>query len=80
MTPTLAQAVGTTAAAALIVSVGSPVAENEQGWRDELRGASDNSDPRLAGRDRTALRRKGAIPFHHTTTRHKVPNWAHLTE
>jgi SOS-response transcriptional repressor LexA len=53
---TLAQSVGTTAAAALIECFGSPVTENEQGWLDELRDASENSDPRLAGRARTALR------------------------
>jgi hypothetical protein len=53
---TLALSVGTTAAAALIECFGSPVTENEQGWLDELRDASENSDPRLAGRARTALR------------------------
>jgi hypothetical protein len=52
----LEQSVGTTAAAALIECFGSPVSENEQDWLDELRDASDNSDPRLAGRARTALR------------------------
>lgn len=56
MRVTLEQSVGTTAAAALIECFGSPVTENEQGWLDELRDASDNSDPRLAGRARTALR------------------------
>lgn len=56
MRMTLEQSVGTTAAAALIECFGSPVTENEQGWLDELRDASDNSDPRLAGRARTALR------------------------
>jgi SOS-response transcriptional repressor LexA len=53
---TLALSVGTTAAAALIECFGSPVTENEQGWLGELRDASENSDPRLAGRARTALR------------------------
>ena len=56
MRVTLEQSVGTTAAAALIECFGSPVTENEQGWLDELRDASDNSDPRLAGRARTVLR------------------------
>jgi transcriptional regulator with XRE-family HTH domain len=53
---TMEQSVGTTAAAALIECFGSPVTENEQGWLEELRDASDDSDPRLAGRARTALR------------------------
>ncbi|SEN59211.1 hypothetical protein SAMN05216227_10186 [Pseudorhodobacter antarcticus] len=53
---TLEQSVGKTSAAALIACFGSPVTANEQGWLDELRDASDGSDPRLTGRARTTLR------------------------
>lgn len=53
---TMEQSVGTTAAAALIACFGTPITDNERGWLDELRDASDNSDPRLTGRARTALR------------------------
>ena len=52
----LDQAVGATAAQAIIEIFGTPVTENERGWLAELRDASGNSDPRLTARGRTALR------------------------
>lgn len=52
----LDQAVGATAAKAITEIFGTPATENEQGWLAELREASDNSDPRLTARSRTALR------------------------
>lgn len=52
----LDQAVGATAAKAITEIFGTPVTENERGWLTELREASDNSDPRLTARSRTALR------------------------
>lgn len=53
---TLEQAIGGTAAAALVEILGTPVTENERGWLAEIRDASENSDPRMTGRGRTALR------------------------
>lgn len=52
----LDQAVGVTAAKAIVDIFGSPVTENERGWLTELRDVSDNSDPRLTARSRAALR------------------------
>lgn len=52
----LDQAVGATAAKAINEIFGTPATENERGWLNELRDASDNSDPRLTARSRTALR------------------------
>lgn len=52
----LDQAVGATAARAIVEIFGTPVTENERGWLAEIRDASDNGDPRLTGRSRTALR------------------------
>lgn len=52
----LDQAVGTTAAKAIVEVFDSPVTANEQGWLDELRVVSDNSDPRLTARSRATLR------------------------
>lgn len=52
----LDQAVGVTAAQAIVDVFGTPVTANERGWVAELRDASDNTDPRLTGRARTALR------------------------
>lgn len=52
----LDQAVGATAARAIIDIFGTPATENERGWLAELREASDNTDPRLTERSRTALR------------------------
>lgn len=52
----LDQAVGATAAKAIVDIFGLPTTENERGWLAELRDASDNSDPRITGRSRAALR------------------------
>jgi transcriptional regulator with XRE-family HTH domain len=52
----LVQSVGATAAAAIVECFGTPVSENERGWLDALRDASDNSDPRLTARSRATLR------------------------
>ena len=51
----LDQAEGATAEAITEI-FGTPVTQNERGWLAEIRDASDNSDPRLTGRARTALR------------------------
>lgn len=52
----LDQAVGVTAAQAITEIFGTPVTENERSWIGALREASDNSDPRITARGRTALR------------------------
>ncbi len=52
----LDQAVGATAAKAITDIFGTPTTENECGWLQELRDASDNSDPRITARSRAALR------------------------
>lgn len=52
----LEQSVGVTAANAIVDCFGTPVSENERGWLDEIRDASQNSDPRLTARSRTTLR------------------------
>ena len=52
----LDQAVGATAAGAIVENFGTPVTQDERGWLAEIRDASDNSDPRLTARSRTALR------------------------
>lgn len=52
----LDQAVGPTAAKAINEIFGTPATENERGWLNELRDASDNTDPRLTARSRAALR------------------------
>lgn len=52
----LDQAVGATAAKAIVDIFGTPATENEQSWLAELRDASDNSDPRITARSRAALR------------------------
>ena len=52
----LDQAVGSTAAKAIIEIFGTPATENEQSWLMELREASDNTDPRLTARSRATLR------------------------
>ncbi|WP_332250504.1 hypothetical protein [Rhodobacter ferrooxidans] len=53
---TFEQAVGGTAAKALIEILGTPVTANEVDWLEELREASTRTDPRLASRARAALR------------------------
>jgi transcriptional regulator with XRE-family HTH domain len=52
----LDQAVGATAAKAITDIFGTPATDNETGWLQELRDASDNSDPRITARSRTTLR------------------------
>lgn len=52
----LDQAVGATAAKAITDIFGTPATENERGWLQELRDASDNSDPRITARSRATLR------------------------
>lgn len=52
----LDQAVGATAAKAITDIFGTPATENERGWLQELRDASDNTDPRITARSRAALR------------------------
>lgn len=52
----LDQAVGATAAKAITEIFGTPATENERGWLEEVRDVSDNGDPRLTARSRTALR------------------------
>lgn len=52
----LEQSVGATAAKAIIDVCGTPVTEREKQWIDEIRDASEDSDPRLTTRSRAALR------------------------
>jgi transcriptional regulator with XRE-family HTH domain len=52
----LEQSVGVTAANANIDVFGTPISVNERGWLDEIRDASDNTDPRITARSRSALR------------------------
>lgn len=51
----LEQAIGPTAAAAVIEIFGEPVTANELGWIDAIRTASDNGDPRLTSRSQAAI-------------------------
>lgn len=53
---TLEQVVGDTAAHALVEIMGTPITRNELGWLNEIREASDHSDPRMTARGRTAIR------------------------
>ena len=52
----LEQTEGDTAALALVEIFGTPVTANEMGWLQEIRAASDNSDPRMTSRARTTIR------------------------
>ncbi|MEI4261791.1 XRE family transcriptional regulator [Roseovarius sp. D0-M9] len=52
----LEQAVGDTAAAAIIETFGTPITTNELGWLQEIRDASDHSDPRMTARSRNTIR------------------------
>ncbi|MTH77164.1 helix-turn-helix transcriptional regulator [Paracoccus aestuariivivens] len=52
----LEQSIGKTNAAAILQVFGTPTTENERGWLNEIRDASDQTDPRLTTRSRTALR------------------------
>jgi hypothetical protein len=51
----LEQAIGGTAAQAIIEIFGTPVTANELGWLQEVRAASDHSDPRMTSRSRAAI-------------------------
>ncbi|WP_322864908.1 XRE family transcriptional regulator [Aquicoccus sp. G2-2] len=52
----LEQAIGPTAAKAVVEIFGDPVTVNERGWLKEIRQASDHTDPRLTSRSQAALR------------------------
>ncbi|MBU2959806.1 XRE family transcriptional regulator [Citreicella sp. C3M06] len=52
----LAQQVGDTSAQAIIEIFGTPITANELGWIEAIREFSDDADPRLTTRSRTALR------------------------
>lgn len=52
----LEQAVGDTAAQAIIEIFGTPVTANELGWLQEIRSASEHSDPRITSRSQAAIR------------------------
>lgn len=52
----LEQSVGSTAAKALVEILGTPITANERLWLQEIRVASDNSDPRPTSRARSAIR------------------------
>jgi len=56
MSLALEQAIGKTAAAAVIEIFGDPISENELGWIKAIREASDHSDPRMTGRNRATIR------------------------
>ena len=51
----LEQAIGRTAAAAVIEIFGEPITENETTWIKAIRAASDNSDPRMTSRSQAAI-------------------------
>jgi hypothetical protein len=52
----LEQAIGGTAAQAIIEILGTPVTANEQTWLQEIRAASGHSDPRLTSRSLAMIR------------------------
>ncbi len=56
MTLALEQAVGVTSAKAITDIFGLAVTTNERGWIEELREASEGTDPRLTARSRAGLR------------------------
>jgi len=51
----LEQAIGTTAAKAVLEVFGEPVTVNEAAWLDVIRSASGNTDPRLTTRSSAAI-------------------------
>lgn len=53
---TLEQMAGDTVARALMDVFGTVVTKNEVGWLEQIRDASDNSDPSLTSRARSAIR------------------------
>lgn len=52
----LEQAIGKTAADAVIEIFGEPVTANEVGWLQAIREASNNTDPRLTSRSQAAIK------------------------
>ena len=52
----LEQAIGHTAAKAIVEVFGEPVTKNETGWLQAIREASNNTDPRLTSRSEAALK------------------------
>lgn len=52
----LEQAIGSTASEAVVEVFGAPVTQNERGWIDAIREASNNGDPRLTGRSQAAIK------------------------
>lgn len=52
----LEQAVGKTAAVAVLEVFGTPTTLNERAWLEEIRDASANTDPKLTVRSRASLR------------------------
>jgi len=52
----LAQAVGETAAEAVIETLGEPISENELGWIRAIREASGDTDPRITARSLATVR------------------------
>ncbi|MDE4135102.1 helix-turn-helix transcriptional regulator [Phaeobacter sp. QD34_3] len=52
----LEQAIGQTAAEAVVEVFGEPVTANEVGWLQAIREASNNTDPRLTSRSQAAIK------------------------
>lgn len=52
----LEQAIGQTAAKAVLEVFGEPVTVNEVGWLQAIREASNNTDPRLTSRSQAAIK------------------------
>lgn len=52
----LEQAIGRTAAEAVVEVFGEPVTANEVGWLQAIREASNNTDPRLTSRSQAAIK------------------------
>lgn len=51
----LEQAIGRTAAEAVVEVFGEPITTNEVGWLQVIREASNNTDPRMTSRSRAAI-------------------------
>ena len=52
----LEQAVGDTVGQAIVEIFGTPVTANELGWLQEIREASEHSDPRITNRSKAAIK------------------------
>ncbi|WP_342448129.1 hypothetical protein [Parasedimentitalea huanghaiensis] len=52
----LDQQEGETAAQAIVEIFGTPVTANELGWLQEIRSASDHSDPRITSRSKATIK------------------------